>query len=64
MTMLRRMPMFPAMRAKIAAPAVRARVPTIYNQRGFADFGDCMSHGPGIRDAYGRAAVIAGRLAP
>jgi len=56
--------MFPAMRAKIAAPAVRARVPTIYNQRGFADFGDCMSHGPGIRDAYGRAAVIAGRLAP
>ena len=59
--MLRRPTMFLATRTKIVALAARGGLPPIYNLREFVHIGGLLGCGPGIRDAYDRAAPFADR---
>ncbi len=55
-------PMFYALRAQIAAQAVRHAVPTIYWDRAFADAGGLMSYGSSVAEMFRQVGVYAGRI--
>ena len=42
--------------------AARHALPTVYNQREYADVGGLISYGPSQSDAYRRAGVYVGRI--
>jgi putative tryptophan/tyrosine transport system substrate-binding protein len=49
-------------RVQLAAAATRHAVPTIFNQRDFAEAGGLMSYGPSIADAYRQVGIYGGRI--
>jgi putative ABC transport system substrate-binding protein len=55
-------PLFTTRRERIIALAARYAVPTMFTQRGFADFGGLISYGPNLPDVYRLAGSYAGRI--
>jgi putative ABC transport system substrate-binding protein len=53
---------FISQRRQLAALAARHAVPTVYNQREYAEAGGLISYGPSQSDAYRRAGVYVGRI--
>jgi putative ABC transport system substrate-binding protein len=54
--------MFATERARIAALAAKARLPTVYGQRNSVDDGGLISYGPSIVEAYRNAASFVDRI--
>jgi putative ABC transport system substrate-binding protein len=55
-------PMFYAQRKQIAQLALRRRLPTIFELRGFVDTGGLMSYGANLSEMYRKAATYVGRI--
>jgi putative ABC transport system substrate-binding protein len=49
-------------RVQLATLATRHAVPTMFNQRDFAEAGGLMSYGPSIPDAYRQVGIYVGRI--
>ena len=54
--------LFGTERARLAALAAKARLPTVYGQRNSVDDGGLMSYGPSITDAYRNAGSFVDRI--
>jgi putative ABC transport system substrate-binding protein len=55
-------PFFLSQRRRLVALAGRHALPTMYNQREYAEVGGLISYGPSQSDAYRRAGVYVGRI--
>jgi putative ABC transport system substrate-binding protein len=55
-------PFFNTYRAKIAAAAIRERLPAVYGLRQFVDDGGLMSYGFNLPDVYRRSAALVDRI--
>ena len=55
-------PFFLSQRRHLVALAGRHALPTVYNQREYAEVGGLVSYGPSQSDAYHRAGVYVGRI--
>ena len=55
-------PFFLSQRRHLVALAGRHALPTVYNQREYAEVGGLISYGPSQADAYRRAGVYVGRI--
>jgi len=55
-------PFFISQRRQLVALAGRHSLPTMYNQREYADVGGLISYGPSQADAYRRAGAYVGRI--
>jgi putative ABC transport system substrate-binding protein len=55
-------PYFNSQRALVISPAVRLRLPAIYEWREFAEAGGLMSYGTSLTDAYRRASDFVARI--
>jgi putative ABC transport system substrate-binding protein len=55
-------PFFLSQRRQIVALAGRHGLPTVYNQREYAEVGGLVSYGPSQSDAYHRAGMYVGRI--
>jgi len=55
-------PFFLSQRRQIVVLAARHGLPTVYNQREYAEVGGLVSYGPSQSDAYHRAGVYVGRI--
>jgi putative tryptophan/tyrosine transport system substrate-binding protein len=53
---------FGSQRRQLAVLAARHALPTVYNQREYAEVGGLISYGPSQSDAYRRAGVYVGRI--
>jgi ABC-type uncharacterized transport system substrate-binding protein len=53
---------FGSQRRQLVTLAARHALPTVYNQREYADVGGLISYGPSQSDAYRRAGVYVGRI--
>jgi ABC-type uncharacterized transport system substrate-binding protein len=55
-------PLFNARRQHLVLLAARHAIPAVYEWRDFAEAGGLMSYGSKLSDAYGQAALYAGRI--
>ena len=53
---------FGSQRRQLVVLAARHSLPTVYNQREYAEVGGLISYGPSQSDAYRRAGVYVGRI--
>ena len=53
---------FGSQRRQLVVLAARHALPTVYNQREYAEVGGLISYGPSQSDAYRRAGVYVGRI--
>jgi putative tryptophan/tyrosine transport system substrate-binding protein len=59
---LLRSPLFHTHRARIAAPALKGRLPTMAGETGFAEAGGLMNYGPSILETWRRAATYVDKI--